>query len=1062
MTRTATGEGVSRIHNLIKTYLFYGALFALTIGFANIANAATFTVSNLDDAGAGSLRQAIISANSTGGADTINFSIAGTISLLTPLDPITEQVTIDGYTAPGAAVNTNGAGAGFNGTLTVELNGSGAGVSSNGLQISAPNCLVRGLVINRFGSAGIRVNAAGSGTNIYGNFIGTNTAGNTALGNVNRGVLIVGASNVAVGSTGNDTRNVISGNSGTGISITGGGSATIRKNLIGTNSTGTADLGNSQEGVRIADSSGSVIGGNTAASRNVISGNNSSGISILQSSSTTSASGNSVVGNFIGVDIGGNIALPNSGSGVLIGASGNTVGGNTSGARNVISSNNANGVSIGTNFATGNTVSGNFIGIGDNGAATLPNRDSGIQISNLAAGNTIGSTTVTTGNCDAGCNVIAHNGDVNSTSARAGVYIDATGGAGNAIRGNSIYMNTGIGIDLGAVGTTANDASDPDTGANNLQNFPAITSAQNNGTIAGTLNSLPNTTFAVDFFRNASTDTMAASEGRTFIGATNVVTDGSGNATISFNTGATLTVGEYVTATATNTTTSDTSEFSAAQIVTAAPGGGAQGFEGDVVDRPDGNGSVSSTDIAQIRRFSVGLDMPYMSNEFQRADCAPFADRGNGVVAASDVAQARRYSVGLDGAPQPAAGPTAPPQNTIIGMMGVAGALKSESRAAIAPREVRIVNNTAKQGNTVTVTLEADTMGDESVYNFSVNFDSTRLTNPVVMLGSASSSATLTQNVRPPGQDGDANRQDIGINIDFGNTPIQQGNNLQLLTIQFDVPTNAPTGQTPVTFDGTPAPIEVSNTAAQALPTTFTNGTVTVTAQRVVRVVDTNTSRGQTVTVMIQADTAGDESVYNFSVNFDSTRLTNPVVMLGSASSSATLTQNVRPPGQDGDANRQDIGINIDFGNTPIQQGNNLQLLTIQFDVPTNAPTGQTPVTFDGTPAPIEVSNTAAQAVPTTFQDGNVNIAGPTAAPATVKGKVITNRGRGVSRAIVQLTKGDGRIVQAMTNQFGYFRFNEVEVGEAYTISVRHKRYRSQSQFVQVNGDVEDLTIVVR
>lgn len=131
-----------------------------------------------------------------------------------------------------------------------------------------------------------------------------------------------------------------------------------------------------------------------------------------------------------------------------------------------------------------------------------------MQISNLAVNNTVGGSKTTVGACDNLCKIIANNADpVNATSARAGDYIDPTGRAGKSIRGNLIFNYFSIGIDLGTVGSTANDVGDADTGPNNLQNFPIIISV-----IVGSLNSAANSNLTVEFFRNQSTDTMSGSE----------------------------------------------------------------------------------------------------------------------------------------------------------------------------------------------------------------------------------------------------------------------------------------------------------------------------------------------------------------------------------------------------------------------------------------------------------------------------------------------------------------------------------------------------------------------
>lgn len=535
---------------LVHSFNF--VLLGLLLTLVSTAQAATFTVTNTDDSGSGSLRDAITQANAAPGADIIDFNVsaASTITPLTPLPQITDTVNIGSGTR-------------------VELNGASAGDSGIGLRISAPNCVVQGLAINRFREAGIRIDGAGSNTTVQGTSIGTNLAGDTALGNFNRGILIVGTTNNVIG--GGGIPNIISGNAGTGISITGGGSATVIGNFIGTNAAGDADLGNTLQGIRIADSSGSVIGGDTAAERNVISGNDSHGVAVIQTLNTTSATNNQILGNYIGVDAGGNAQLSNTGSGVLLNAAANTVGGNIAAVRNVISGNRSNGVSISTNFATNNTVSGNYIGVGANGTTALANRDNGVQISNNAINNLVGGTTAADGN------VIGNNGDVGSTSARAGIYLDTTASVGNAIRRNQIFSNFGLGIDLNAIGTTANDAGDADTGANNQQNFPVVARASTNG-VRGTLDAQPGATYTLDFFISPISDGTTTAEGRTYVGSKENVMPGA------FVYSAVLPAGNLVTVTATaassafapsapTATFGDTSEFSApvlVQVATAA------------------------------------------------------------------------------------------------------------------------------------------------------------------------------------------------------------------------------------------------------------------------------------------------------------------------------------------------------------------------------------------------------------------------------------------------------------------------------------------------------------
>ena len=208
-----------------------------------------FTVTNTNDSGSGSLRQAILDANSMGGG-TITFSITGmgvhTIGPLTVLPPITQSVIIDGTTQPGWMANTNPPTMGLNTVLVIELSGAMAPPNSNfsGLTINADNCTVRGLVINSFQHDAIDV--VSNGNVIAGNFIGTNATGTAALPNGSQGVgaVIVGgtASNNTIGGTTPDARNLVSGNVGEGIFIQLGTGNTVQGNLIGTDVTGTLAL----------------------------------------------------------------------------------------------------------------------------------------------------------------------------------------------------------------------------------------------------------------------------------------------------------------------------------------------------------------------------------------------------------------------------------------------------------------------------------------------------------------------------------------------------------------------------------------------------------------------------------------------------------------------------------------------------------------------------------------------------------------------------------------------------------------------------------------------------
>src|SRR6266536_2707186 len=132
----------------------------LLVGLASVtaSSAATFTVTNTSDSGPGSLRQAILDANAASGTDTIAFNIPGTgVHTISPLSPLPSLVgdagtKLDGYTQPGSSANTLAVG--DNAVLLIELNGTALGAGQFGLTLrSSPN-LVRGLVINGFGTLG--------------------------------------------------------------------------------------------------------------------------------------------------------------------------------------------------------------------------------------------------------------------------------------------------------------------------------------------------------------------------------------------------------------------------------------------------------------------------------------------------------------------------------------------------------------------------------------------------------------------------------------------------------------------------------------------------------------------------------------------------------------------------------------------------------------------------------------------------------------------------------------------------------------------------------------------
>jgi len=346
----------------------------------------TFTVTNTNDSGAGSLRQAIQDANATTGADSIHFNIAGngphTITVSTALPEVTDPLHIDGYTEPGASPNTLGPGAGTNAVLKVEINGNdadGPNFFNAALTISAGNSTVRGLGIRNGDDYGILLTGAG-GNVVAGCFLGTDLTGMTVPPTSSfYPIYVQESSNNTIGGTDPADRNLIAGET-QGIRI-GVGSAEnlVQGNLIGTNADGTGALPN-ETGILLAHASGNTIGGSGPAARNVVSGNSQAGISLIAQSSQ-----NVISGNYIGVDVTGQAPLGNGREGVFIWDSSmeNTLGGDVPGARNVIADNGQatglGGVTIGLG-ADENAVLGNYIGVAADGLTPLPNAREGVRV----------------------------------------------------------------------------------------------------------------------------------------------------------------------------------------------------------------------------------------------------------------------------------------------------------------------------------------------------------------------------------------------------------------------------------------------------------------------------------------------------------------------------------------------------------------------------------------------------------------------------------------------------------------------------------------------------------
>lgn len=522
---------------------------------------------------------------------------------------------------------------------------------------------IQGLVINNFTSNGISQGgsaiwaervfqsslAVGGGHHIAGNFLGTDPSGTLDQGNAGSGVAMNGASFNVVGTNGdlqNDVaeRNLISGNEGlsgegAAISLRGSGDNKIAGNLVGTDRTGTRALGNSGQAITIYGTSafGNIIGTNgdeksDALERNIISAATGPlaaaahpwAIQVRDSGQRDTV----IAGNYIGVDVTGTNALGNALWGVLLGFTvhHNRIGTNADGKsdeleRNVISGNGRGGVALALNTFE-NDIWGNTIGADKNGQP-LPGGpyqvDFGIAVGTGANSNEIGGP-------GAKANLFAHNGGPGVTLVSAVAnrpptiptsVPDAAGNA-NAIRFNSIHSNGGLGIDLGGVfdwntflhaadgiTTSGSDPLDADSGPNGFQNYPVITAGSFDATtttVSGSLASVPNQTYTLDFYVSPEVDSSGHGEGKYYVGSHTVATDGNGLANFNNLVFSSPAVSgdaiQFITATATDPAGS-TSEFSLAFSLNAL-----------TVFGTGGNDAIAVTkDSANVKVMINGIDI---------------------------------------------------------------------------------------------------------------------------------------------------------------------------------------------------------------------------------------------------------------------------------------------------------------------------------------------------------------------------------------------------------------------------------------------------------------------
>jgi uncharacterized repeat protein (TIGR01451 family) len=515
---------------IITCLIIVFSLFLSNLLLSPKTFATSYVVTTNADSGAGSLRDAINQANANPGADIISFNLPTgqlKISPTSELPILTGDTIIDGTTQPG-----------FTGIPMIELDGTNAG-TANGIQFDSVTGSLQSLVINNFQQGGAINILNANAVSVTGSYLGTNSSGTVAAAN-GYGVIINDSTNIAIGNSGTNGRNIISGNLAEGIYANNAISPVISNNYIGTNVTGTSALSNSR-GIRLignsyATSTFAKIGLPTINSGNLISGNKENGIR------ADYAYGTEINNNIIGLNAAQSAAIPNATSsniyaGILFqGTAQNIKVGDTMAyGGNVISGNNGNGIEFRDDTVSRSKISNNIIGTNASSAAGLGNALNGVLMYN-AQDIVIGGIGANTGN------TIANNG-------KHGVSVEEGASAPTppqniSILGNSIRNNTNLGINLENISENANfidpnDTLDADTGPNDLQNYPEITTQTINATditVSGTINSQANNKYRVELFATSPTFNDATDrEGKEYLGFQQITTDASGNSNWSIN-----------------------------------------------------------------------------------------------------------------------------------------------------------------------------------------------------------------------------------------------------------------------------------------------------------------------------------------------------------------------------------------------------------------------------------------------------------------------------------------------------------------------------------------------
>ena len=311
------------------------------------------------------------------------------------------------YQSPKNIVVGNYIGTSADGLSPIGNAGSGIRIDDSAdVIVGAPGA---GNVIAASGFHGVEITGSlSTGVVVQGNRVGTDKEGTSALANSGRGISIQDSASNYIGGSSAGQGNLVSGNAFDGIYVAGSGASgnTIQGNRVGVRADGKAALGNVYSGITIGlGAHDNVVGGPNPGEGNLSSGNGGAGVLLHQ------VSANTVQANRLGIDIDGTYAIGNTLDGVLIenGAFGNLVGGQTAGARNIVSGNHRSGIAIENASTTANRVEGNYIGLNALGDAPITNDVGGVRIldgaANVIGGETDDARNVISGNAQFGINL---------------------------------------------------------------------------------------------------------------------------------------------------------------------------------------------------------------------------------------------------------------------------------------------------------------------------------------------------------------------------------------------------------------------------------------------------------------------------------------------------------------------------------------------------------------------------------------------------------------------------------------------------------------------------------